>query len=363
MASLLDMAQARLQGLLDIPTRATRALVNPTLFSGLLGAPTLPQQQGFAESFAQLPQQPNMSVLDPVQAAYMQGYSVGEPYGLLAALAPFTKGMPVGASIKDVSKDMKEAMKIAQKNAALPIEKGGLGLSKDNTAMDRAKAMGFDLPVYHGTKEGDIANFDPSKGIGVSGTIEGQVRKTSDLPFTWGSTNPEIAESYSFVSNARGKALDDYMKSINFDEIYNFGTAKERKEVQNLYKQWKKDHPDYNPASDSATIYPLLVRSENPKIVDAKYETYSFNSKIKPNELAGKAFSGRKKTGEHDLLMIENFNDPPVTGWGGGFGTHVAIKDPSQIRSRFAAFDPMLRKSSNIMSGFIPFGLLGNEEE
>lgn len=106
MASLLDLAQARLQGLLDIPTRAARALVNPTAFSGLLGAPTLPQQQGFAESFAQLPQQPNMSVLDPMQASYMQGYSAGEPYGLLAALAPFTKGMPVGASIKDVSKTL-----------------------------------------------------------------------------------------------------------------------------------------------------------------------------------------------------------------------------------------------------------------
>jgi len=118
MASLLDMAQARLQGLLDIPTRAGRALVNPTLFSGLLGTPTLPQQQGFAESFAQLPQQPNMSVLDPMQASYMQGYSAGEPYGLLAGLAPFTKGMPVGASIKDVS----ETAKLLQKNQVLPLQ-------------------------------------------------------------------------------------------------------------------------------------------------------------------------------------------------------------------------------------------------
>ena len=106
MASLLDMAQARLQGLLDIPTRATRALVNPTLFSGLLGAPTLPQQQGFAEGFAQLPQRQNMSVLNPSEASYMAGYSAGEPYGLLASVAPFTKGMPVGASIKDVSKTL-----------------------------------------------------------------------------------------------------------------------------------------------------------------------------------------------------------------------------------------------------------------
>lgn len=111
MASLLDLAQARLQGLLDIPTRAARALVNPTLFGGLLGAPTLPQQQGFAEGFAQLPAQPNMSVLDPMQASYMQGYSAGEPYGLLASVAPFTKGMPIGASIKDVSTDFSSPLK------------------------------------------------------------------------------------------------------------------------------------------------------------------------------------------------------------------------------------------------------------
>ena len=89
MASLLDMAQARLQGLLDIPTRATRALVNPTLFSGLLGAPTLPQQQGMAEAAYGLPARQNMSVLDPKQAAYLQGYQQGEPLAYLGMATPF----------------------------------------------------------------------------------------------------------------------------------------------------------------------------------------------------------------------------------------------------------------------------------
>jgi hypothetical protein len=50
MASLLDMAQARLQGLLDLPARAGRALVDPTVFSGLLGAPTLPKERGIAQA-------------------------------------------------------------------------------------------------------------------------------------------------------------------------------------------------------------------------------------------------------------------------------------------------------------------------
>jgi len=89
MASLLDLAQARLQGLLDIPTRVGRAVVNPTLFSGLLGAPTLPQQQGMAEAAYGLPARQNMSVLDPKQAAYLQGYQQGEPLSYLGMATPF----------------------------------------------------------------------------------------------------------------------------------------------------------------------------------------------------------------------------------------------------------------------------------
>jgi hypothetical protein len=90
MASLLDMAQARLQGLLDLPARAGRALVDPTVFSGLLGAPTLPKERGIAQAAYGLPPEPNMSVLNPEQAAYMQGYAQGEPLSYLGLLAPFT---------------------------------------------------------------------------------------------------------------------------------------------------------------------------------------------------------------------------------------------------------------------------------
>ena len=39
--------------------------------------------------------------------------------------------------------DADRRMEIARRNAALPIEQGGLGLPENNTAMDRAKAMGF----------------------------------------------------------------------------------------------------------------------------------------------------------------------------------------------------------------------------
>ena len=52
--------------------------------------------------------------------------------------------------------------RIAQYNAALPIEQGGLGLHKDNTSMDRAKALGFDTKAYHATDK-DFSYFDMDK--------------------------------------------------------------------------------------------------------------------------------------------------------------------------------------------------------
>lgn len=256
-----------------------------------------------------------------------------------------------------------EAMEIAQKNAALPVSQGGLGLPPNNTAMERAKAMGFVNPVYHGTKETGITQFDPSKGVGVSGSYEGAITETSSLPYTWASKEPHVAELYSLNSNSfRGKSFNDYLKSINYDEIMQSGTAKQKKEVKNLFNQWKKNHPDYNKLLDSATNYPLLVKAENPKNIDAQFETYSQNAKTKPNVLAEKAFSGRKNTGQHDLLTIQNFNDPPVTGWGNALGTHVAIKNPSQIRSKFAAFDPKRINEADILAGVAPLGLLTDED-
>jgi hypothetical protein len=51
-----------------------------------------------------------------------------------------------------------EALMLAQQRAALPIEKGGLGLSPTNTAAERATAMGFDKNVYRGTKANEVTH-------------------------------------------------------------------------------------------------------------------------------------------------------------------------------------------------------------
>ena len=96
MAGLLDeirksealaQVQQRLQGLLNIPTAAQQFMVSPASFMGLLGRNPLPRETGFAAGATGLPAQ-EMSVLDPMQAPYMQGYSQGEPVGYAGLALP-----------------------------------------------------------------------------------------------------------------------------------------------------------------------------------------------------------------------------------------------------------------------------------
>lgn len=170
MASLLDLAQARLQGLLDIPTRAARAIVNPTAFSGLLGAPTLPQMQGTAEAAYGLPARQNMSVLDPNQAAYLQGYQQGEPLAYLGAATPFAAPAAVAGA-----------------KAVAP--KAGMALENYMASQGLLQP----LTAYHGTPHTIRGKFDISK----VGTGEGAQAFGHGMYF---AENPKVAEQYQTMA-------------------------------------------------------------------------------------------------------------------------------------------------------------------
>ena len=57
-----------------------------------------------------------------------------------------------------------EALETAQRNAAKPVSEGGLGLPPNNTPMDRARAMGFDADLLHGTDK-PLTKFDAKRAI------------------------------------------------------------------------------------------------------------------------------------------------------------------------------------------------------
>ena len=202
MASLLDLAQARLQGLLDIPTRVGRAVVNPTLFSGLLGAPTLPKETGMAQAAYGLPAQPNMSVLDPEQRAYLEGYAQGEPYSYLGMAAPFA-APAVAAGTKAVA------------------PKAGMALENYMASQGLLQP----LTAYHGTPHTIKGKFDISK----VGTGEGAQAYGHGMYF---AENPAVATQYrnilskpEFTKTAEGVELRGQLPRM-LDESYSELVAK-----------------------------------------------------------------------------------------------------------------------------------------
>jgi hypothetical protein len=184
------MAQARLQGLLDIPTRATRALVNPTLFSGLLGAPTLPQQQGMAEAAYGLPARQNMSVLDPKQAAYLQGYQQGEPLSYLGLATPFA-APAVAAGAKAVA------------------PKAGMAIENYMASQGLLQP----LTAYHGTPHTIRGQFDISKvGTGEGAQAYGHGMYFAENPAVAGEYKRKLSGGLGSASNElllNGKPLTD----------------------------------------------------------------------------------------------------------------------------------------------------------
>ena len=89
--------------------------------------------------------------------------------------------MPIGINKAAIARELAERakagdqvavgavnMRVAQVNASKPLADGGLGLPDNNTATDRARAMGFDVDqtYYHGSAV-DFDAFDPDRAIGT----------------------------------------------------------------------------------------------------------------------------------------------------------------------------------------------------
>lgn len=96
---------------------------------------------------------------DPNYMRNVKGMSEQDAINIALDANPIMAGTMKGNIIDAIAPKTKYelAHELAQKNA---VEM--LGLHPNNTAMDRAKAMGFDTHAYHGTR-GDISAFDLSR--------------------------------------------------------------------------------------------------------------------------------------------------------------------------------------------------------
>jgi len=175
----------------------------------------------------------------------------------------------------------------AQKNAALPVEQGGLGLPEGNTAMDRAAIL-FPESGYHATGA-DIKSIDPSK---VAESDYGT-----------------IGQGF-YIDPRKGAGYSNLVAKINAS-----------KAPQN--------------------IMPLRYRSDN------LYDV---------TDLVG------VRNAESSARLTSNLKDAGYSGTVSntidGLPNEVAIFDPSVVRSRFAAFDPMRRHEADLLGYADPY-LLG----
>lgn len=267
-------------------------------------------------------------------------------------------GVPIKLEPKP-SYPQQEALDTAQRNAALPIEEGGLGLPKDNTQEMRAAAMGFDTPVYHGTNQ-DINIFN----------VEGKGKTSGAGAFF--TTNPTAAETY--VSGSGGgnilplllrqeDLLTTNARGRNWADIYtNQLGAKAGK------KRYSLDELSLDKDSATTTDELGMIASElglkgveiknvkdlgpNSHVMRAK-EYLADRYGITPDEtwsnVSGKQFDEAQK-------YMKQFYESQK-------GDIYAIQDPSLLRSRFAAFDPMRKNEADILAGVLPLGLLADEEQ
>jgi len=209
------------------------------------------------------------------------GYMTPATAKLAGKAIKATEGLPIGMSIKDVSKryPQQPALNLAQQRAALPVEQGGLGLPANNTAADRAKAMGFVDELFHGTQRAleGILQFGGQTGYA------GQKGSKAN----WFTTDPERASLYANIIQGAG-----------------------------------------NP-----TVYPVKIKS-GAQISEDVFSNLA--SKLNLDQNPEISLYNKKLQKE---LQKQGFDEMTFNP-GQTEEQYKVIFDPSNIRSRFAAFDP-----------------------
>ena len=167
MATLAEMLRQGADKLINLPSEAQRFVTNPQAFTQLLtGKNPMPRETGFAAGATGLPAQ-EMSVLDPNQAPYMQGYTHGEPIGYAGIAAPFAAPAAV-ATAKAL------APKLGQVTENYMVKQG----------------MIQPLTAYHGTPHTIQGQFDINK----VGTGEGAQAYGHGMYF---AESPSVAQGYA----------------------------------------------------------------------------------------------------------------------------------------------------------------------
>ena len=238
--------------------------------------------------------------VDAASQAQQGNYGQAAISGLLDAPPVKMAGMALAPLIGMVkgskAAPMDEALRIAQKNAAKPVSEGGLGLPKNNTPMNRAKAMGFeDKVLFHGTTN-DFPAFVESR----------QNIYATDMPV--------IADIYA-MSTGRHKALREITAGPNVIPLKARGNQLNVSDFKNNEGGWMREN-----LSEILGMPP--ERNLYKKLPEKGYSS----AKVEMDDLGGRQFQ-------------------------------YVFPDPKVLRSRFAAFDPARINENNLLASLAALGI------
>jgi hypothetical protein len=269
---------------------------NYVVFPGNEGLLTILERNGKPIAEAQRAQAMDMA---------MNALTAGPVHGLLGLGSRELNALPESA-LRDVPEEVLRKLitqqekagqatghfrgEIARRNAV-----SQLGLPEANTAADRARAMGHTIDAYHGSSNTGITEFLPQGGRDGWESALDKYRSAqfNEAPFGY----------------------------MNFRDGSFFGT---NPSTANGYT-----------AENTGVVYPTRLRVNKPlRLVSEGNGRHSVVPPSKPPPL--------------DALVI---NGNP--GQGIANADEIAVIDPRQVRSRFAAFDPAKAKSHNLLAGYV----------
>jgi hypothetical protein len=200
----------------------------------------------------------------------------------------------------------------AQKNA---VEM--LGLHPKNTAIDRARAMGFDVdnPMYHGTTK-DFPSFE----------------NTRDIGFHFGT--PDQADNINIMD--RGWTIEKVKDNANVIPVY----LKTKNTLPT--KDWGND---WN--------FSVAQQLKNEGIISKEeYEKFRLEGNKNPNiKNWNKLVTDLLKSKGYDSLLYKNIHESSnklLQDPNANLNSTI-ILDPSHIRSKHAAFDPAESESTELL--------------
>jgi hypothetical protein len=258
--------------------------------------------------------------------------------------------------------EQERKLAIAQANAAMPVERGGLGLPPGNTAQDRAAAMGMQ-DFYHGSKQDITDSFKPGYDDGLGFLTPdpkfasqwiGKGKHGSRLGDEAARERREVSD---ITRNIQRETFDNRLTGLQgtdpefhriYDEMTAARKAKERAQLGGVgedqlhsavyptkFAPQKTFHPEQN-MDDMADYF----RSKGVSPVEQQYfqrgnyMTYETPAVVEY----------LKKKG-YDSMMLKESDDVYTT---------MAAFHPERIRSRFAAFDPLRRNEPDMLGNIDP---------